>query len=405
MNIKSLTLNTNQMSFASPYVEQRSARTSVFYDQINMLIDWNKIEKVINRYYQKNKTIEGRPAYNGVLLFKMLLLGIWNDLSDVKTENLVNDSLSAMRFCKLNLEDNVPDHSTLSRFRTELTENKGMDKILNAFNQQLEKHNLIVKTGVKVDASITESLRKPKGNIRYEIAEDRKEDEVAKEEKDKQTKSLVKLQGKGVDADGRWLKKGGKTRFGFKRHDAVDENGMIVNSGELLKMDFQTIGLQGKYRQLLGDPSVGFFAMVFGLPKSGKSTMCLDFANHLAANHGKVLYCAIEEGFGYTLKEKIERLKAHHPNLFVTDRVPEQLDQFNFVFIDSVSKAGLEVSDMDEMRKMNPNTSFIFIYHTTKEGKFRGVNAHAHEVDVIIEVEKGKATSTGRFNAGGSVEI
>lgn len=184
-----------------------------------------------------------------------------------------------------------------------------------------------------------------------------------------------------------------------------DENGMIVNSGELLKMDFQTIGLQGKYRELIGDPSVGFFAMVFGLPKSGKSTMCLDFANHLAANHGKVLYCAIEEGFGYTLKEKIERLKANHPNLFVTDRVPEHLDQFDFVFIDSVSKAGLEVSDMDEMRKMNPNTSFIFIYHTTKEGKFRGVNAHAHEVDVIIEVEKGKATSTGRFNAGGSVGV
>jgi hypothetical protein len=185
----------------------------------------------------------------------------------------------------------------------------------------------------------------------------------------------------------------------------MDDNGMIVNSGELLKMDFQTIGLQGKYRELIGDPSVGFFAMVFGLPKSGKSTMCLDFANHLAANHGKVLYCAIEEGFGYTLKEKIERLKANHPNLFVTDRVPEHLDQFNFVFIDSVSKAGLEVSDMDEMRKMNPNTSFIFIYHTTKEGKFRGVNAHAHEVDVIIEVEKGKATSTGRFNAGGSVGV
>lgn len=184
-----------------------------------------------------------------------------------------------------------------------------------------------------------------------------------------------------------------------------DENGMIVNSRELLKMDFQTIGLQGKYRELIGDPSVGFFAMVFGLPKSGKSTMCLDFANHLAANHGKVLYCAIEEGFGYTLKEKIERLKAHHSNLFVTDRVPEHLDQFNFVFIDSVSKAGLEVSDMDEMRKMNPNTSFIFIYHTTKEGKFRGVNAHAHEVDVIIEVEKGKATSTGRFNAGGSLGV
>ena len=184
-----------------------------------------------------------------------------------------------------------------------------------------------------------------------------------------------------------------------------DDNGMIVSSGELLAMDFQTIGLQGRYKDLIGDPSVGFTAMVFGLPKSGKSTMCLDFANYLAAHHGKVLYCAIEEGFGYTLKEKIERLKAHHSNLYITDRVPENLNDFHFVFIDSVSKAGMDVNDIDALRKMHPEVSFIFIYHTTKEGKFKGVNEHAHEVDVIIQVEKGKATSTGRFNAGGSMEF
>jgi hypothetical protein len=184
-----------------------------------------------------------------------------------------------------------------------------------------------------------------------------------------------------------------------------DDNGMIVSSGELLAMHFQTIGLKGKYKELIGDPSVGFTAMVYGLPKSGKSTMCLDFANYLAAHHGKVLFCAVEEGFGYTLKEKIERLKAHHSNLYITDRVPENISDFDFVFIDSVSKAGMDVNDIDQIRKLHPNTSFIFIYHTTKEGKFKGVNEHAHEVDVIVQVDKGKATSTGRFNAGGSMDI
>jgi hypothetical protein len=184
-----------------------------------------------------------------------------------------------------------------------------------------------------------------------------------------------------------------------------DDNGMIVSSGELLAMDFQTIGLKGKYKELIGDPSVGFTAMVYGLPKSGKSTMCLDFANYLAAHHGKVLFCAVEEGFGYTLKEKIERLKAHHSNLYISDRVPENISDFDFVFIDSVSKAGMDVNDIDQIRKLHPNTSFIFIYHTTKEGKFKGVNEHAHEVDVIVQVDKGKATSTGRFNAGGSMDI
>ncbi len=47
----------------------------------------------------------------------------------------------------------------------------------------------------------------------------------------------------------------------------------------------------------------------------------------------------------------------------------------------------------------------IFIYHTITKGKFKGVNEHAHEVDVIVQVDKGKATSTGRFNACGGMDI
>jgi IS5 family transposase len=62
-----------------------------------------------------------------------------------------------------------------------------------------------------VDASLAESPRKPKGKITYEIAEDRKEDKVSEEEKDKQTSCLKKQQGKGVDSEGRWLKKGGRS--------------------------------------------------------------------------------------------------------------------------------------------------------------------------------------------------
>jgi hypothetical protein len=179
----------------------------------------------------------------------------------------------------------------------------------------------------------------------------------------------------------------------------------VISSAALLGMAFETIGLQGKYRQLIGDPSVGFSAMVFGLPKSGKSTLCLDFAHYLAQHHGKVLYCAIEEGFGYTLQEKVNRLKAAHPRLFVTDRVPETPGQFDFVFIDSVSKAGLEIEDMEALRKAHQRTSFIFIYHTTKEGRFKGSNTHAHEVDVIIQVENGRAKGNGRFGVGGEVEV
>lgn len=171
-------------------------------------------------------------------------------------------------------------------------------------------------------------------------------------------------------------------------------------SAELLRMEFETIGLQGRYRELIGDPSVGFSAMVYGLPKSGKSTLCIDFAGYLARQHGNVLYCAVEEGLGYTFKEKIERLRAAHPRLFITDRPPEALERFDFVFIDSVSKAGMDLARLEALRRQHPRTSFIFLYHTTKEGRFRGENAHAHEVDVIIQVENGRAKAKGRFGGG-----
>jgi hypothetical protein len=180
---------------------------------------------------------------------------------------------------------------------------------------------------------------------------------------------------------------------------------IVITSTELAGMDFETIGLKGKYRDLIGDPSVGFSAMVFGLPKSGKSTLCIDFAKYLAENHGKVLYVAIEEGFGYTLKEKFERLEAIHPNLVVAEKLPEDLTPYQFVFIDSVSKAKLSNQDLTKLRKDNPKTAFIFTFHTTKEGNFRGKQDFAHDVDVIIEVENGVAKANGRFGVGSSVKI
>jgi len=170
-------------------------------------------------------------------------------------------------------------------------------------------------------------------------------------------------------------------------------------------MQFETIGLQGKYRELIGDPSLGFSAMVYGLPKSGKSTLCIDFAWYLAENHGKVLYVAIEEGFSYTLKEKFERLKAIHPNLAIAERLPDDLLTYQFVFIDSVSKAGLSTEDLTAIRKNYPKTSFIYIFHTTKEGNFRGKQGFAHDVDVIIEVEKGVARANGRFGVGNMIDL
>ena len=53
--------------------------------------------------------------------YKIQLVSIWYDLSDVQTEEMVNDSLRAMKFYGLAIEDSVPYKQYRSRFRSELT--------------------------------------------------------------------------------------------------------------------------------------------------------------------------------------------------------------------------------------------------------------------------------------------
>ncbi len=138
----------------------------------------------------------------------------------------------------------------------------------------------------------------------------------------------------------------------------------------------------------------------------GKSYLCVDFAGYLARNHGKVLYVAKEEGLDLTLQKKLNDKDVKHPNLFVANELPTSLSQFDFIFLDSVNKLGLQPEDLTRLKKQNPTKSFIFVFQSTKEGNFRGANSFQHDVDVVIEVpERGKAVQFGRFSQGGEISI
>ena len=63
------------MSFSQAYVERRT-RKNTFLRQINQIIDWTVIEKEINKAYKRGKSVDGRPSYPGLLLFKMQLLQV-----------------------------------------------------------------------------------------------------------------------------------------------------------------------------------------------------------------------------------------------------------------------------------------------------------------------------------------
>lgn len=222
-------LKLKDMSFSGLYVQKRIEKNK-FFKHIKQIIDWQSLEKEVDKIYKKGTSVDGRPSYPGILLFKMLLIQQWYGLSDEGVEEMVNDSLSAMTFCNLSLEDDVPDHSTLSRFRSELAGKKSFDRLLRKVNKQLEMKKIKVKTGKGiVDASITDSPLCPKGKTTYEISSDRKEEDRNDSEKQKEEASMkaIKKEHPGVDTEARWLKKGNKLRYGYKKHILTDEEGLV----------------------------------------------------------------------------------------------------------------------------------------------------------------------------------
>jgi hypothetical protein len=191
-----------------------------------------------------------------------------------------------------------------------------------------------------------------------------------------------------------------------EKPEVVDPKQNLMNSIDFAKLHFNSIGFSGKWFDLIGDPSPGFTAMVFGRPKMGKSYLCVDFAGYLARNHGTVLYVANEEKLDATLQMKLNDKDVKHENLFVSDYLPEDLSKYQFVILDSVNNLGLSPQDLQLLKRKNPGKSFIFIFQTTKDGKFKGANSYQHDVDVVIEVpERGKAVQFGRFNQGGEISI
>lgn len=180
----------------------------------------------------------------------------------------------------------------------------------------------------------------------------------------------------------------------------------IMPSTDFTNLEFNTIGFKDKWLDFIGDPAPGFTAMVFGMPKMGKSYLCVDFAGYLANNHGKVLYVAKEEKLDKTLQDKLKDKNVANENLFLADALPTDLSEYKFIILDSVNKLGLTPKDLEKLKADNKGKSFIYVFQATKGGKFKGNNEFQHDVDVVIEVpEQGKAVQFGRFNQGGEMNI
>ena len=101
----------------------------------------------------------GRPPFDHVFMFKVLVLQASHSLSDERTEFLIKDRLSFMRFLGLGLADPVPDANTIWTFREALTraQIKGkpaIEVLFARFDAALRQAGFLAMGGQIIDASI-----------------------------------------------------------------------------------------------------------------------------------------------------------------------------------------------------------------------------------------------------------
>lgn len=188
-------------------------------------INWEQFRKILTHALEKEeKGIGGRPPFDYVMMFKILVLQRYYNLSDEQMQYQILDRLSFMRFLGLTLSDRVPDEKTIWLFREKLIEHKLIDKLFTRFLTSLEKANLIGKEGRMIDASFVEVPRQR--NSRDEN-EQIKEGIVPEDWEENPNKLSQK------DLDARWTKKNNQTFYGYKDHVKVDEKSKLILSYEV----------------------------------------------------------------------------------------------------------------------------------------------------------------------------
>ena len=114
---------TSKKPGIADYVAARRKHKDCFLDEIDRLIDWKPLEKVLRQKLKRVANAVGNPAYPPLLMFKILVLQRWYNLSDMAEEEASCGRLSFVRCVGLSLNhDEVPDATTICRFRQSLTE-------------------------------------------------------------------------------------------------------------------------------------------------------------------------------------------------------------------------------------------------------------------------------------------
>jgi len=208
-------------------MKMKKLRVERFLGEMDRVVPWGSLIAEIRPYY---KSEGGRPPHDLALMLRIHFLQLWHNLSDPAMEEALYDRLSFQKFLGFDCFGGViPDESSICRFRHVLEQNDLSQKILSCVNAHLAAHELVLKEGTIVDATLLQAPVSKKNE---------------KKERDPEMSSM---------------RKNNKWYFGAKGHIGVQAQGKpIIHScafGTAKDHDIQGLDalLHGKEKAVFGD--------------------------------------------------------------------------------------------------------------------------------------------------------
>jgi transposase, IS5 family len=201
--------------------DNRLARLSKMGDPLEKVVgnvNFEMFRPTLDAIYPRETNDKGgRPPWDNVLMFKIMLLQQWYNIADDMTEYLINDRLSFQRFLGLSLDEKVPDAKTIWLYK-ELLKNSGREKeLFDLFTAQMEQIGIITHTGSLVDASFVDVPKQRN-----------KRDENAQIKSGEVPKDWAENKKRQKDTDARWTKKNDEKHYGYKDHVKVDNDSKMI---------------------------------------------------------------------------------------------------------------------------------------------------------------------------------
>ena len=201
--------------------------------KIDKIVDFTFIRELTQTKYCKNN---GRPSIDPEVFFRMQIISyLYGIKSDRQLCEQIYLNIAFRWFCKFNLEDQIPDHSSLTRIRDRLGE-ETFKEIFNKFIIQWKQAGIVKGEKLIADASLVEAnasinsmIEKPSGDSEARILRNYEKRYNDFHEGKKQRKYSNQTHVSQSDPDAKLVaRKGYYRKLSYKVHYTIDGQSRII---------------------------------------------------------------------------------------------------------------------------------------------------------------------------------